>query len=178
MSIENVALAIINDGKANSRIQQAINQAVFRYNIERAVHYRASTLRNAAVQAGVLAEAGALSAREKQDAWYYILEYIYCDNNEYILAIEHARTLQKDGTQDLTKLTQVEDKMEYTIEHKLNGKLITAYTEDQLIELIRKAEKDIKSLEEIKTQSDAINKKIVKAKEVLSQVVKHLDSLA
>jgi hypothetical protein len=66
----------------------------------------------------------------------------------------------------------------YETKHLVNGRDVNEMTDHELISAIRKLEKEIESLSNIKTESKVIGKKIAEAEKGIKFIVKHLDKRA
>ena len=177
--IENVYLSIVNTSEAYHHIKRIVNYRNYHHN---KFTYGPATLNEAVAKARIKNSYSLLEMDDRRAVWRKVIDYIYCDDVAYEMWLDEfgwPKTETEVTEATITSSIQKEEKemTTYTIEHKINGRNVEGYTENDLIEIVRETENDIESLKSIKTKSKAIENKIKDAEEVLAKVVEHLDSL-
>lgn len=163
MSIDNVYLSIVNDREAVTYLRRVVDERVSRrqallYN------YSPSALRHAAERAGVEPDAKRLTLDKRLDAWALIIDHIF--------------DIDLNTHPDYNPQLKEKEKTMITVEtkHFVGNQDVATMSADDLIDVVKRLEKEIADLKGVSSESKYIDGKVKELQTTLKDVVKHLDS--
>ena len=163
MTVVNVYLSIVNDRSASDYLRGVVRERGVRG--KQLYSYSQQAFRHASTKAGVEADARLLSTEGRVDAWQKIIDYMF--------------DVDLDTHPDYNpQLKEKEEYMTISVEtkHFVGNQDVSTMTGADLIEVIKKLEKEIADLKAVNSESKFIEGKVKELQITLKDVVKHLDS--